>query len=475
MPSRIDFGKRLYEIPRRLNALLFATPKVSNLFWAVGISIAMLIYTLQRSNLPYVYDSGHYWRYADGFLANGQFSILNYSTNLRGYLFPLLLFSLKAIAGLLKVDPKLLFSICSALFFVVLAVYILPWAFRWIFDWTITLGGRAAMAALLFFFWRGYFLYPLSDFFALTALLMAIALMTRLLKQNLVSWPAAVWIGFFIGAAINIRPVYQASFAAFALFGVLSVRKLGIIRAVQTGILAALGLTIVLLPQLRINQVHFQTNSPLTLAQWYGENLYEKQLFWGLKAQKYEASIDPNYPENTLVYSDPISFELQRIALFKEKTFASYIEIVRRYPLDILVSYTRHLFNGLDIFFPTPYVRNVKADHTLLSSVNYLIWFLTLVYIARADMSKSDIVAVAGLAALLLPVIAAIPTAVEVRFFLPAHVLAYGVTAFGLNFREMYHSYLHVGWAKLRFLALWALWTSICFALSTATIENLLH
>lgn len=187
------------------------------------------------------------------------------------------------------------------------------------------------------------------------------------------------------------------------------------------------------------------------------------------------ASTQTNYPENTLVYSDPISFKLQKIALFKEKTFPSYIEIVRRYPLDILVSYTRHLFNGLDIFFPTPYIRNVEADHTLLSSLNYLIWFFVLVYLVNMDVHKVDFVGVTGAITILSPVIAAIPTAVEVRFFLPVYILAYGIVAFGLDFRKIYRSYLYNGWAKIRFLALWALWTLMCFALSAATLENLLH
>lgn len=472
--QRFDYSKRIWENLRCFHDSLNAASKAYHLILAVGVSIAMLIYTLQRSDFPFVYDAAHYWRYADGFLSDGRFSLLNYSTNLRGYLFPLLLFFLKTTAGWFNVDAKLLFSICSALYFVALSVYLLPWFFHWAFGWKITFWGRAGMVFLLFFFWRGHFLYPLSDFIALSALSMAVALTARLLKQNRVSL-STVWIGFFVGAAINIRPVYQISLVAFMLFGLLFIKQLGWMRAMQASSLAALGVAIVLFPQLRINQVHFQTNSPLPLAQWYGENLYEKQLFWGLKAQKYEFSVDPDYPSNTMVYSDSFSFKLQRSPLFKEKTFASYVEIFRRYPLDMLVSYTRHFFNGLDIFFPTPYIRNVNADHTLISSINYLIWGLVVFHLAKMDLSDVDFVRVNSLITLLLPVVAAIPAAVEVRYFLPAYILAYGVVAFGFDYRAMYASYLRTGWAKIRFFALLTLWTLMCFALSTATIENLLH
>lgn len=243
MQKVIYYYNRTLETLRCYYNFLMKRQRFSNLFLATSASIIMMIYSLQRVYLPFVYDAGHYWRYADQFLANGTFSLTNYSTNLRGYLFPFLLFLLKILASLLEIDPRILFSLCSALFFAALSVYLLPWAFHLIFDWEISFWGRSLMVFLVFFFWRGHFLYPLSDFLALSALLIAIAISAHLLRQNRVSW-YAIWIGCFVGAVINIRPVYQASLFAFLLFGLLFVNKLGIIRTVQTGILAALGLTI---------------------------------------------------------------------------------------------------------------------------------------------------------------------------------------------------------------------------------------
>jgi hypothetical protein len=257
-------------------------------------------------------------------------------------------------------------------------------------------------------------------------------------------------------------------------FIILQIYRLGIYKGVTWFLLVLLGFSLVLLPQFRINQIHFKVKSPLVLARFTGdENLYEKQLFWGLKTQKYEVNIGDNYHSIIAVYNDPIAIKLQKTNLLREKTFARYLKIVKRFPLDISLSYFRHMFNGLDIFYSTPYVKNIFAGHTFFSVVNYTVWFLVAFYFFRMDLSKLDSIKTLGFASFLAPVILAIPIVVEVRFFLPAYLMAYGVVAFDFDYVKALKALFDTPWNVLRLVIIFAFWLLFCFTMSTATIENL--
>jgi len=436
------------------------------------ILILMLIYTLQRADTSFVHDSLYYWQFADDFVTD-SFSFTNFSDGLRGYFFPFLLYLIKVQARWINLEAKLLFFGYSAFFFTLLSIYIIPWAFNNIFRWRISLFGRLLIAIFIFYFWRGHFLYPLSDFPAFTSLLIGVALLAKSFRSERVSY-LSILTGFFIGAALNIRPVYLASFMLILPFLVVQIYRLRIYKGVTWFLLVMLGFSLVLLPQLRINQIYYKVNSPWVLARFTSdENLYEKQLFWGLKTQKYEANIGDNYHSIIVVYKDPVIEKLQKTNLLREKTFARYIKIIKRFPLDISLSYFRHMFNGLDIFYSTPYVKNIFVGHIFFSVVNYTIWFLVAFYFFRMDLSKLDIIKTLGLASFLAPVILAIPIVVEVRFFLPAYLMAYGVVSFDFNFVRSLRSLFHTPWNVLRLLIAYAFWLLFCFTMSTATIENL--
>jgi len=419
-----------------------------------------------------VHDSLFYWQFADSF-SNDGFSFTNFSDGLRGYLFPFLLFLVKTQANLVNVDAKLMFYGYSSLFFTLLSIYIIPWAFRHIFGWKTFLFGRLLVSIFLFYFWRGHFLYPLSDFPAFTALLIGVALLAKSLRDKNVSYHS-VFIGLFVGAALNIRPVYLVSLIVILPFLLIHVYKLGISKGSKCFFLVLFGFSLVLLPQFIVNQTHFKVNSPLVLARVVGdENLYEKQLFWGLKTQKYEANIGDNYHSIIVVYNDPVILKLQKTNLLREKDFDRYFKIIKRFPLDMSLSYFRHMFNGLDIFYSTPYVKNVYADHTFFSVINYTIWFLLAYDFIQMDLTKLNQIKILGITSFLSPVILAIPTAVEVRFFLAAYLLAYGAVAFDFDFVGSFKSLFRTPWNFLRLLIIYAFWMLICFIMSTATIENL--
>lgn len=436
---------------------------------------AVLIYNVQRIHYPFEYDSLIYWQLADSFRADGDFSILNFAVQLRGYLFPLLLYIIKWQADIIGVDARLGFAFYSALFFTIFTMVIVPWSFREILRWNPGVLRKLILAVLVFYFWRGHFIYPLTDFPAFAAFLIGVALLARTLVNRAgLYW--AIPIGFFIGVTINFRPAYLVSIPLIVLLATLAWYKKNMKDLAGWFFLFLAGCGLVLLPQHIINRTHFASSSPLVLAKFDGEtNLYVDQLFMGLKYQKVFANVGDNYPPGLVSFRDPFYDKLPRDLklLTRERRLQDYLGIARHYPLDLMVSYLRHLFNGIDIFHPTPYVYDVFASHAFFSLVNYLIWFLFLYHVFRSDFTGMGHIKLVCVFILLSPVVLAIPTEVEVRFFLPLFILAYGVVSYRIDYQQLIVSAFRDRYYFLRMLFLGILWVLNCYSMSFGTIEKL--
>jgi hypothetical protein len=106
---------------------------------------------------------------------------------------------------------------------------------------------------------------------------------------------------------------------------------------------------------------------------------------------------------------------------------AQYLRLVLRHPATVAGAYGRHLFAGLDISHPTPYLKRWEPS-VLRQLLNYSLWFWAgLVAWRRRPTLREALV----LAALLLPCLAVIPMSMEVRFLLPLHLLLLALVAFG--------------------------------------------
>ena len=441
-------------------------------FAGLSVFVVMLAYTVPRASLPFYHDSLYYWDLGGSFAAGGHFSVINFSDALRGYLFPFLLYLVQFQAELFRMDAKILFSINSAAFFTVVAIFLVPRFFAEVFRYQPGVIGRLAFTCLLFYFWRGYFLYPLTDFPALAAFLVSATLWMRAIRSEIGVY-GFVLAGIFAGASLNLRPVYLISSLALLGYSVFACRIYGLRRTLQAIAFQLLGYGLVLLPQVMINRVHFHSNSPFVQATYLDDaNLYAVQLFWGLKTQRIDTNIGDNYPASQAVYEDPLTEKVSGLGT-KEKNLANYISVIRQHPLDVAISYFRHAFNGIDTFYATPYVRNIFSDHGLLSLINYLIWFLFALSVFHWDPAWLGGDGLFVVSCFLLPVVLAIPTVVEVRFFLPLYILAYGVICYGFNPSQFQSRLTGDLWSNVRLFGLCVLWIAVSFTLSASTIEML--
>jgi hypothetical protein len=388
--------------------------------------VAVLIVALLHSPKIFYYDSGGYWGLGETFIQHGHFSLLNFNSPLRGYLLPLINHGLQEIAvGLswnysspAKVFNVLLFALIGAVLAPRLAEIAWPHV-RW------GLLRRLALTALLLVFWAGYLDFPLSDFPALTMALLALVAIDRSERP--------LWMltaGLACAASIEMRPSYLVLAPMLAIliawrWWEQRGRKHASLgrRAVCVGLLLA-GFVLVALPQSLTSHRHFHMWSFVPGA---ASHLTSLQFTEGLRLQRYETYVGSGHPPRML-YDDPSGTLL--LENQKDQTIKStgqYLGLVVSHPVTMAGVFVRHLINGLDQRYDTPYVSHLDTgSQRWLRVAGFLLIFLALVRVLwgaarrRLGPARWRYVVVFALCCL-----TSIPSAVEPRYLLPAYLLSY--------------------------------------------------
>jgi hypothetical protein len=418
------------------------------------------------------HDAKLYWFISVYFHRNGSFSLFNFHESLRGYVLPLLLFGFRVVQFYTNIPPiafaRIFGMLSAALGFGLIG----PALWQTVRGQSLPLAWprRLAFAVLGFVLWRDYFNFTLSDFPALWALGLGLLLLYR--PQHL-GWTLAA--GACLAAAFNMRPSYLIS-APFFVGVQLTAPAPGNLRRLVAMAALLAGAALISGPQLIINQRHFHRSTPLVLALGEGmetDNLYREKLKWGLLHQKYETSLDRSYPDPVMIFRDVAGEQLIRdehITWFD--SYADYFQLVLRYPLTFAGMYARRLFNGLDIQYPTPYVRQVYVSSLGLAWLNYTVWFGAGLVLLRTRFRAWTLQQWLVLAVLLVPCLPMLPMSMECRFLLPLHLLLYAVLCFGwpATWRPA-----TVAWRRLLAVgAAYVVFVALCFyasATAQATLE----
>ena len=443
----------------------------------------LLVLALYAAYLPlsgytinqYRFDAAQYWELSLKFTQHGGFSLLAFDEPLRGYLGPLLILPARLLCHFTGWSMLTGARVLGACWASVLFGLAIPQLWAQVTGRALPLGRWLLLLGLTFLFWRDYFNFTLSDMPALTLLLLGLVALGR------PGWRWVLLAGILLAAAINIRPIYLASAPGWLwLLGqrVETNRNLSICL---TALVA--GLALVLLPQALINQRNFQRPTPLVLAQPPGSQpLYLKQLAWGTQFQRYESSLIPEI-SRSLVYADTAG--QRALADVPGQRFASYghfATFVAQQPLSAAARFLRHLFNGLDIWFSTPYpTRLHPTGQAALRLINYVLLGLAVALIVagwryprrQQSGAASRWPQVAPvLLALLLPCALALPTLIECRFLLPLHLLILaGVAGYWQPVTDWQR--LRSPLRRLAVLGLALGWLWGCWQLSAATAGQL--
>jgi hypothetical protein len=394
---------------------------------AFGVAfIAMLVVALAQGEKSFYYDAAVYWELGGSFVRDGTFSLLNFDSPLRGYLLPLINLGLAEIATGLEWSASTLAKIFNAAVFAVVSTVLAPalatlaWPER---RWN--LWRRLGVAALLLMFWRGYLNFPLSDFPALAAVLLALVAAGRSTQP---AWMLVA--GIASAVAINMRPAYVLlipvvlSLVALDWWNERGTRAPGARRLLGVGLLVC-GFVAISLPQSLATERHHDSWSFVPGAT---AGLSTLQFTEGLRIQRYETFIGVGQPGPRMLYRDPAGERI--LVQDDDQTIVDareYAGVVASHPLDMAGVFLRHVVNGLDQRYETPYIESIDTgSQRWLRLLGFLLVFLALTRViwpaARRSLGRARWRYPLALVVCGLPSIA---SAVETRFLLPAYLAAY--------------------------------------------------
>jgi hypothetical protein len=378
------------------------------------------VVALVQGATEFYYDAAHYWRLRDAFNATGSFSLLAFADPLRGYLFPLVNRGLAGTGGVFDLGDATIVRLFNAAVFAVIGGVLAPrfaqlaWP-----DLRLGVGRRLALTGLLLLFWHGYLLFPLTDFPALAAALLAIVAVGAWRSPG-----GALCAGLAAGAAVNFRPAYVLLIpAVLALALVRRPKSAGWPLLARDVALILVGVVLISLPQSLAMHRHFDTWSPIPGS---AAKLSSFQLTVGLERQRYETYVGVDYPTPQLNYydkaTDRVRAELDDGAV---DGYPEYVGLVVQHPITMAGVFARRLINGLDQRYATPYVREVDPSRAL-RWLNFTVIFAALLRLlwpaARRSLGTANWRFVLALA---VTSVTALPSAMETRFLLPVYLIAY--------------------------------------------------
>ena len=430
--------------------------------------IAMLVFGIMNRDLAFRGDAHETWEVAKSlFSAESSYrSFVEY----RGFVVFVLCAGIYKVSTLLAVDDIATFRVFSALLFAALTTISLPFLFSRLLGRQISVLRTIIFAGAVFYFFRGYFLYPSIDYFALFFLVLALNRVLAPGQRPGVSFGLA---GLLMAAAILSRSNYVVCLPFLVALGWMQARA-GAVKPRQFAFgmaWFAAALLVMFVANHGYVEYRSQAAGPVKTD---GMRVLNAQLTTGLKLQKIEWSIDPSY-EGMVTFVEPTGR-----AVLKEEgihgwlTAPRYLELVAARPVDFAGIYARHLFNGLDISYPSIYVDDVRRSRLLFSLFNYTLIFLGLLVAAKVLFGpRRSAQGTVGLACVVVPSLFCIPFPVEPRFFLAVVVALHGCAVFGsgLSLSELRSA---AGKRDVFFkVMLYAAFLAACFAVSARTFAQI--
>jgi hypothetical protein len=440
---------------------------------AACIVATLVLLVLNRAHAvpEFPFDAATYWD------LSRPVALLTFPSY-RGYVFPALLMPLRMLSELTPQPVAALGVLLSLVYGVALATLV-PAFFARAFGAKVTFWRRLVPVVLLAQLFPGVLIYPLSDLPALLALLGALVCALRIgeVARRRDRMLLAVAAGFLVGAAYNIRTIYMFAFPGLFLLAWMRGAELPVRQRGALLLAVALGLLLLALPQRWINQRVQGVATFSVMARVAGQSLFATQLVWGLTLQRYETAVRDGKPLGGIYYLDPAGEALFKQLAPRQNAFSirAYLGLATQRPLEFLGLYARHVVNGLDVRDGTVYVEKASPLRHRTATFNFLVLACAVLVAAaasRAALSRPGLrpgARAALLATLLLPVAAVVPSAVESRFFLPVHLLAYAALAFQFDRGSWGALWQERGWWTAGLLALAA---ASFFAVSTSTMSH---
>ena len=442
---------------------------------AVSIALLMALHA-HHGVVKLPYDSAEYWDLA-------RITVFFEYASPRGYLFPLLLVPVRWIGERLG-DPVGVLRLSLSLIYGVALPLLVPVAYQLAFGGKVTFWRRLVPVVLLALIFPGLLIYPLSDLPALLMALAALWLALRALQAGGWRQWGLWWLaGNLAGAAYNTRTIYMLAVLVLLLLAA-CVRRQGadgFLRRLLAVMAVVAGIVTVLVPQLVFNRLTHGVSTLAVRPIVENRSIFANQLVWGLTLQRYESTLAPEARQGANFYLDPAGERLFKAMAAEGNLFSMrhYASSVLANPLSFAALYGRHVVSGLDVRDGVVYTRKPSPARHRTAAFNFIVLLLSTWVLAAAGASRGAWQDAGfhapspawpfALLLLLLPVAAVVPGAIETRFFVPLHLLAYASLACwfdaGALLRFLGRRWLAVGFVSLLLAATF-------FSVSLATMSR---
>lgn len=394
--------------------------------------LASMIIHLVINNSECYYDASSYWEV--GKVCG--WDVRNIEWGFRGYLLPYI-FSMCFKFGNMFGKEFLGYQLFSSFMFAFTFTFIFSVIVK-IFEIEMDDKKIAYMGAIcggiFFLFFRGLFIYTLSDFYAFSFSMLSVVLMYFIIEYKQKYYVKAVEafvLGICLYGTYNIRTIYL--FSAIACVCTLIVWQLLQKKWIQLTVTipeCLIGMLVSAMPQIILNHKLFGEYS------WKvpTEGLMLFQLYTGIGTGRYATFVGDSvqYGAAGMYFVDNIGQAiLQKEQIAEFTSYGQLIKLIIHYPLDFLGIYARHLLNMLYPIYPNQYIQDITRDKTLLLVLFYTILFVSVFYIVNCIKMKSS--KWVWLFLIMLPCVCILPGAVEIRFFIALHLMIYICAVFGIK------------------------------------------
>ncbi len=341
----------------------------------------MVIYSALNAHVGFRGDAYEIWNVSKHIYQAGRdASFVEYRGPFTFVLYNLL-FSLSRMLGIGEV---VFFRLYSSFLFAFLTALVFPYLLSYILNRKICPGETVVFSMTVFYLYRGYFLHPQTDVLAFAFLLVSIDVLILYLNSPQCSCLYLSGAGTLLACSIMMRSTYVFSVPLLAAFFFLTLfaRQFRVSQVWRS-------LSCFLLPCVLLVSVNLicTNNSSVYKLGYTSHNSYvlRQVLKCGLFIQKIEWNAgDNNYP-GPMILPERRGIEiLQRegyepVASPEGISIGQYLDLWRKYPVDLFFIVAQRLFCGLDITFNSVFVMNFSAPRIFFSLVNYFLVFLTIV------------------------------------------------------------------------------------------------
>ncbi len=394
-------------------------------------------YKICAQNYPY--DAANYWELGASLFSSGHFSLYTLQDDFRGYVFPVFMGICYRLSGGGKEYNYiwLIYSILLVGLFIPYSRFTKMFESQNVKNRSMDILRYFVPVVMVCFFFYGLIIYPLTDLYAALLCISGVYFVYKAFRMDKLVYKFLflTMAGVILYLTYNIRTIYMLTLFFIVLvivimnFKVSQGNAINKIAQMFMSVLCYLGGTAVgAIPQLLINYNKYGIISPMINT----ENLFAKQLFWGLNFSRY-ATYTGNLQE-----CNPGMFFIDRtgvkiIAKQSELSFAesikSYICLFIKYPTDFISIFGKHIVNSFFILFPEQYVQHLYINRSIYALLSLAVVFM--IFIAIHSNHKQIFAQGNGLyiLAMLLPSIAILFGAVEERFMVLPYLLGYGLLA----------------------------------------------